>query len=137
MSYLGFDYFSNLIVTEIKKSTLVGDVVDYAATQFNNYPAVVVTSADLNGVFADTSRNTDQFIFTILCLMNRLNMESEAESTMRQLVDDIITRLNNNTTINTTGNTFGLPISVKWGYATAPDPDMRVASLTLSIKVGQ
>lgn len=137
MSYQGFDFYSAEIVSEIKKSSYAGDVVDYAATQFDNYPATVVTSSDLMGAFADTSRNKDTFSFNILILMNRLNMEQQAEQTMRSFVDDIITRLSNNTTINGNSNTFGKALNIKWGYATAPEPDMRVAAITYQIVVGQ
>lgn len=137
MNYQGFDFYSGEIKTEIEKSTYVGTVYDYAATQFDSYPAVVITSSDLSGKFADTFRNEDSFKFSILCLMNRLNMESQAESTMRLLVDDIVQRLNNNSTINGNSNTFGRPINIKWGYASAPDPDMRVASIEYEIVVGQ
>jgi len=137
MSYQGFDFYSGEIVSEIENSTLVGSVYDYAATQFESYPAVVVTSTDLAGEFADTSRNKDSFSFNILCLADRLNKEAEVESTMRKLVDDIVTRLNNNSTINANANTYGKPVNIKWGYATAPDPDMRVAAITYQIEVGQ
>lgn len=142
MSYLGFDYFSAVIVAEIKNSPIMehGQVYDYAATQFDAYPAVVVTSSNLHGEFADNQRNTYHFSYSILCFMSRGSSpasQQQAEITMRWLVDDITTRLNNNPNINGTQSTFGKPISVQWGYAKAPEPDMRVATLNLEIEVAQ
>lgn len=137
MSYQGFDFYSAEIVSEIKKSAYVGDVFDYAETALSNYPAVIVTSSDLSGQFADTSRNKDTFSFNILVLADRLNRAKDVESTMRVLVDDIVTRLNNNTTINGNSNTFGKPVSIKWGYGSAPEPDMRIAQIDYQIVVGQ
>lgn len=139
MSYQGFDFYSAEIVSEIGKSPYMvsGSVYDYAATSFSSYPAAVVTATDLNGTFADTSRNEDIFGFSILVFMNRLNQEELAEQTMRKLIDDIVQRLNNNATINGNANTFGKPISIRWGYAKTPDPDMRSAQITYQIVVGQ
>lgn len=137
MSYLGFDYFSNEIVTEIRKSSLVGTVYDYAATQLDKYPAVVVTAGALSSKFADTARNSDTFTFNILVLASRLGIEENVEGIMRALVDDIITRLSNNVTINDNLNTFGHPLSIQWGYASSPDPDMRIASINYEIEVAQ
>lgn len=137
MSYLGFSYFSGEIVSEIQKSSLVGSVYDYAATQLADYPAVVVTSSNLTGRFADTSRNSDVFTFNILCLAARLSNEEAIETVMKALVDDIIGRLNDNQVVNNNQNTFGHPLSIQWGYGTSPDPDMRIASITYEIEVAQ
>jgi hypothetical protein len=139
MSFVGFDYFSAIIVAEIAKSPFMqgGQVFDYAATQFPNYPAVVVTADNLQSSFGDTKINVYNFNFSIFCFISRLNNEEQSEITMRALVDDIMQRLNNNQNINGTNNTFGKPITAVFGYGSFPEPDMRIATLKLNIEVGQ
>lgn len=139
MSYQGFDFYSGIIVSEIQASPNLGGgvVLDYAATQFPSYPAVVVTPTNLAGEFADNTRNKDSFKFNVYVTASRLDREQIIEQALRLLTDDIIQRLQNNTTLNNKNNTYTKPITAQWGYASAPDPDMRSVTMTVEIIVGQ
>ncbi|MDL2342306.1 MAG: hypothetical protein QFB87_04495 [Patescibacteria group bacterium] len=139
MSFQGWAFYKAEIVSEVKKSPNLGTgaVYDYAATQFDSYPAVIITPASGAAVFADTSRNQYNYTFSILCFYTRLSMESLAESTLTALVDDITTRLANNTVINNNVSTFCKPVGTQWGYAKIADVDTRSVSLTYEIEVVQ
>lgn len=137
MSFQGWAFYKAEIVSEIEKSPNLanGAVFDYAATQFDTYPAVVVTPASSQSQFADTARNQYNYTFTILCFYSRLKMEQLAEDTLTALADDIADRLANNTVINNNISTFCKPVRTQWGYAQVADVDTRTVSMQFEIEV--
>jgi hypothetical protein len=137
MSFQGWAFYKAEIVSEVEKSPNLGTgaVFDYAATQFDSYPAVIVTPASSNSQFGDTARNQYTYTFSILCFYSRLNMEQLAETTLTALADDITSRLANNAVINNNTSTFCRPVNTTWGYATVSDVDTRTCSMQFEVEV--
>lgn len=111
----------------------VRNVYDFSKNLPAGYPAVTVSPSEHTGEFLDTTRNRRSFVFSIMCLQERLKVgEGEAERILRNLVDQIITVFDsaNHTTLNNTC-IFVRPIPSKWGYFKAPDVDVRVAEVLL------
>lgn len=139
MSFQGWSFYKNEVISEVQKSPNLGSgtVYGYAATQFDSYPAIIITPNQGRSQFADTARNQYIYSFNILCFYARLNNEQTAEDALTALVDDVTSRLANNQTINNNTSTFCKPIQSKWGYAKVADNDTRTVALTIDIEVVQ
>ena len=127
------------IIQVLQQSTNVKQIYNYVNTQPAGYPSINVYPTDGEAEFLDTMRVKRDFMFTVQCLQERVNVgASQAELIMTTLVDEIV-NIFDNPTNTTLGNTvvFCKPVKTKWGYLTVPDADVRLCEITLIAEAAQ
>lgn len=129
-------YFSDIkagIITIINNSVKVKAVYNYEEVKPSGYPCITVTAADGDGEFADTSRNRREFIFSIKCYQERIEVgASEAERILINLIDELLGIFDSSANYNLNNTViFAKPIPSKWGYLNVPDADVRTAEILI------
>ena len=122
----------------------------YEPTLPGGFPAVSITAFSGDGVFADTQRNKRNYILRIRCYQERqtvgsqqsgLPTQEEAERILTALVDQLIAVFDNFPNYNLDNQVQNLvyvkPVPSDWGYAAAPNVDMRIADIKLNAVVVQ
>ena len=139
------------IIDVLNQAALVNKnwVYTYEPTIPSGFPAISVTASDGDGKFADTQRNRRNYIFKIRCYQERQTVgtqgnlvpQAEAERILVELVDQLIAVFDNFQNYNLKSEVpnliFVTPVPSKWGYATAPNPDVRIADIMLNAVVVQ
>ena len=134
---------SAAIVTLIKTSNEVDStqVFDYAKSNMEHYPCITVTPLDnTDTYFADTSRDGRTYNFAIRVYQERMEQgESDSERIMRTIVDDLISKFDNDVYLGATlqGRGFCKPIPSRWAFVQGEQVNTRMAEIILACVVIQ
>ena len=134
---------SAAIVTLIKTSNEVDStqVFDYAKSKMEHYPCITVTPLDnTDTYFADTSRDGRTYNFAIRVYQERMEQgESDSERIMRTIVDDLISKFDNDVYLGATlqGRGFCKPIPSRWAFVQGEQVNTRMAEIILACVVIQ
>lgn len=134
---------SAAIVTLIKTSNEVDStqVFDYAKSKMEHYPCITVTPLDnTDTYFADTSRDGRTYNFAIRVYQERMEQgESDSERIMRTIVDDLISKFDNDIYLGATlqGRGFCKPIPSRWAFVQGEQVNTRMAEIIVSCVVIQ
>lgn len=139
----GYSVLSNAIKNIVLASPLVNasEVYQYEKNRFQGYPAVTITMKSGQNVFADTARNMRSFIFSVKVYQERLDIpggEAEAENAVRNVVDNLIGLLEQDTTQlggTLSGKGFMKPINSAALYVQAPDVNVRLVEFDVECVV--
>jgi len=134
---------SAAIVDVIQTSNEVDSdqVFDYAKSKMDHYPTITVTPLDNSDTyFADTSRDGRTYNFAIRVYQERMEQGEEAsERIMRTIVDDLISKFDNDIYLGSTlqGRGFCRPIPSVWQFVQGEQVNTRMAEIILSCVVIQ
>ncbi len=134
---------SAAIVAKIQTSSEVDSarVYDYAKSKMDGYPTITVTPLDnAETYFADTSRDGRTYNFAIRIYQERMEQgEAESERIMRTIVDDLISKFDNDIYLGATlqGRGFCRPIPSVWSFVQGEQVNTRLAEIILACVVIQ
>jgi hypothetical protein len=134
---------SAAIVAKIQTSNEVEStaVFDYAKSKMTDYPCITVTPLDnTETYFADTSRDGRTYNFAIRVYQERMEQgEADSERIMRTIVDDLISKFDNDVYLGSTlqGRGFCKPIPSVWQYVQGEQVNTRMAEIILACVVIQ
>lgn len=134
---------SAAIVAKIQTSNEVDTtaVFDYAKSKMTDYPCITVTPLDnTETYFADTSRDGRTYNFAIRVYQERMEQGEEAsERIMRTIVDDLISKFDNDIYLGATlqGRGFCRPIPSRWSFVQGEQVNTRMAEIILACVVIQ
>lgn len=122
----------------------IQSMYNYEASELDGTPALTLTPSANESEYSTTSENTRIYAFVIRLYVARgsgKSAEDECENTMREMVDDVLDRLDRNyylrdTTVPTgTGYAFlGMSASPsQWGYA-GRENQHRVAEIKVQLR---
>lgn len=134
---------SAAIVAKIQTSSEItsSNVFDYAKSKMTEYPCITVTPLDnAETYFADTQRDGRTYNFAIRVYQERMEQGEEAsERIMRTIVDDLISKFDNDVYLGATlqGRGFCRPIPSVWQFVQGEQVNTRMAEIILSCVVIQ
>ena len=145
-----FGTLRDKIFAILSANTLIQEVYNYEAIQFEGDPVAVLSPSGNEGDYSTTSMNERRYAFTIRLFVSRTAREDknaglsgakEADRVLVNLVDSVIDDFDKDYTFSgltvPTGycmiNVFATPSS--WGYAGAED-EYRVAEIVITCRVG-
>jgi len=134
---------SAAIVAVIQTSSEIdsSQVFDYAKSKMEHYPCATVTPLDNTETdFADTQRDRRSYNFAIRIYQERMEQgEQDSERIMRTIVDDLISKFDNDIYLGATlqGRGFCRPIPSRWSFVQGEQVNTRMAEIILSCVVIQ
>lgn len=136
-----FDKLSTAIMNLLSSNTKIQSFYNYEASKLEGFPALTLTPSTNENEYSTTTENRRTYAFMVRLYVERGSgneAERVCESTMRDLVDTVLDKIDKNYNLSTiatqTGYTF-LWISAtpsQWGYAGGSN-EMRVAEVLIKI----
>ena len=129
------------ITSILSANTLVSEVFNYEAEQFNEDPTAIVTPSGNEGDYSTTKENERIYAFNLKLFVSRSDRTpKEADRVLRNLVDSVLDDFDKDyyfsgltvPTGYTMINVFATPSS--WGYSGRED-EFRVAEITIKCRV--
>lgn len=125
MSYVAIDTQLRTILGTVSG---LNAIYDHEKKELAKYPAACVTPAEHNNKPGDTAGNKRSYLFLIR-LYIRVDEMDDYEATMRALVDDVITKIEANPTLNGACE-YTQATNGKWLYQERELP-VRVVEITV------
>jgi len=120
------------IKTELLTITDFNAVYAGERKELLKYPSATVTALSHDNEFADTHHNTRHYSFNVR-VYYRSDDVATSESVMQGLVDQVITEIEGNPTLNGSCD-FATPTSSRWGWAEREVP-VRYSEITITAQV--
>lgn len=140
-----FNNLSTALIDLLEDLPKIQKFYDYEATMLEGFPALTLTASGNESAYSTTTENRRVYPFVIRLYVERGSTpeaESQAELTMRDMVDSVLDRLDKNHYLQNSqltlpqGYTFlfmGAAPS-RWGYA-GRENQMRFAEVTVQLHV--
>lgn len=130
---------SSLIKTKLQGVAGLKAIYEYQPDKPTDggYPYATITQSSFNGAFGDTQRNIRHYLFSVRVFQERTEAafgNEKAERIMRELLDEIITAFDNDTTLNHAVKMI-TPISADFDYDQGEVGDLRVAEIIIDAMV--
>lgn len=125
MSYVSL---GSALTTILESISDINAVYNHEPKELKDYPAVTVTALRHQDTFSDTAANKRVFTFNIRVYF-RTDVEQDAESVLRGIVDQIISAIESNVTLSGACD-FARPTEAVWDYQERELP-VRVAVLSV------
>lgn len=104
-------------------------VYPYEPKELVQYPAATVSSAEHTTAFSDTAHNKREYHFAVR-LYFRADIESDAETVLRTVTDDVLTALASDTTLGGSCD-WAIDTAAKWFFQEREVP-VRMVELTIA-----
>lgn len=125
MSYVSL---ASALVNILSNISSIVAIYSYEPKELKDYPAATVTALRHQDTFLDTAANKRVFTFNIRVYF-RTDVEQDAESILRGIVDQIISAIESNVTLSGACD-FARPTEAVWDYQERELP-VRVAVLSV------
>lgn len=136
-----FEKISKALINLLSTNTKIQSFYNFEASKLEGFPALTLTPSANENEYSTTTENRRTYAFVVRLYVERgsgLDAERTCESTMRDLVDTVLDKIDKNYNLSTilsqTGYTF-LWISAtpsQWGYAGGAN-EMRVAEINIKL----
>lgn len=136
-----FDKISTALIEKLQGLTKIQSFYNYEASNLEGYPALTLTPSGNESEYSSTTENNRTYAFVVRLYVDRPagnTSENTTETTLRQLVDDVLNRLDFNHQLDNisldTGYTFLFMEAApsRWGYA-GRETIQRVAEINIRI----
>lgn len=140
-----FDKLSTALVNVLSSLTKIQSFYNFEASEFEGFPALTLSPSANESDYSTTTENRRVYAFVVRLWVERKSgkdNERTTESTMRDLVDTVLDRLDKNhsfTGMTITAQTGYTPLFMSatpssWGYS-GRENNMRVAQINIQIHV--
>lgn len=133
----------NQIKSKVQSCASVDKVYGFEQLNPTGWPAVMITSGDMQGEFSSNAENSRIYAYRLLILFpigqdmpgnpagtNRLEY---AENVIATVIDEIINAIDTNFQLDGTPVLFVNASDAVWGYASAEFGEARSAEITLNV----
>ncbi len=136
-----FDKLSTALIEKLQSLTKIQSFYNYEASNIEGTPALTLIPSGNESDYSSTTENIRVYGFVLRLYVDRKSGNTEEQTTekaMRDLVDDVLNRLDANHQLNnipqTTGYTFLFMEAApsRWGYA-GRETIQRVAEINIRI----
>lgn len=133
----------NQIKRSIQTCASVQTVYGHEEVNPSGWPAVMLTSTDMNGEFSSNTENSRVYSFRVLCLFPigkdmpglaaGTNRMEYAETTLLTVVDEIINAVDDNFVLEGSPVLYVNAADAKWSYVTYEGGEARAVEVTLNV----
>lgn len=126
------NYLKNTLIASVP-SLRASNIFDYEEADLAGFPAATISLQEKKGKTLDNNRNEHIFSFTIRVFIERTKQNfgaSKAESILRSVVSDLITKIDADPTLGNNCIVCNVQTQ-KYGYVDRANQDIRLCEVTL------
>ena len=131
-----FGIIREKIIGVVNNAQKIEEAYRTARSSFSGFPAAVVTPSSNEAAYNTTASesNKETYIFTVRLYYPFTDGQDTADIALEQAIDEPIDTFRQRDVL-AIGNAWVEPVPSIWGYQTTSQGDMRIAELSIRVKV--